>query len=70
MRRSNKGGRWLQSRGDRWVMELWEILVIDQLKLRIEGEVLSKQRRRQWHPTPVLLPGKAYGQSSLEGCSP
>ena len=26
--------------------------------------------RRQWHPTPVLLPRKSYGRSSLEGCSP
>ena len=26
--------------------------------------------RRQWHPTPVLLPGKSYGQRSLVGCSP
>ena len=26
-------------------------------------------RRRQWHPTPVLLPGKSHGQSSLVGCS-
>ena len=25
--------------------------------------------RRQWHPTPVLLPGKSHGQRSLEGCS-
>ena len=25
--------------------------------------------RRQWHPTPVLLPGKSYGQRSLVGCS-
>ena len=22
--------------------------------------------RRQWHPTPVLLPGKSHGQRSLE----
>ena len=28
------------------------------------------QQRRQWHPTPVLLPGKSHGQRSLEGCSP
>ena len=28
-----------------------------------------RQRRRQWHPTPVLLPGKSHGQRSLEGCS-
>ena len=26
-------------------------------------------RRRQWHPTPVLLPGKSHGWSSLVGCS-
>ena len=23
---------------------------------------------RQWQPTPVLLPGKSHGRSSLEGC--
>ena len=27
-------------------------------------------RRRQWHPTPVLLPGKSHGWRSLVGCSP
>ena len=26
--------------------------------------------RRQWQPTPVLLPGKSHGQRSLVGCSP
>ena len=26
--------------------------------------------RKQWHPTPVLLPGKSHGQRSLVGCSP
>ena len=26
--------------------------------------------RRQWHPTPVLLPGESHGQRSLAGCSP
>ena len=24
----------------------------------------------QWHPTPVLLPGKSRGRRSLAGCSP
>ena len=24
--------------------------------------------RRQWHPTPVLLPGKSHGWRSLVGC--
>ena len=33
---------------------------------------LSSQgfRRRQWHLTPVLLPGKSHGWRSLVGCSP
>ena len=26
--------------------------------------------RRQWYPTPVLLPGKSHGWRSLVGCSP
>ena len=26
-------------------------------------------RRRQWHPTPVLLPGKSHGWRSMVGCS-
>ena len=26
--------------------------------------------RRQWHPTPVLLPGKSHGWRSLLGGSP
>ena len=31
---------------------------------------LAIYRRRQWHPIPVLLPGKSHGRRSLEGCSP
>ena len=27
-------------------------------------------RRRQWQPTPVLLPGKSHGWKSLVGCYP
>ena len=30
----------------------------------------AEEQRRQWHPTPVLLPGKSHGQRSLVGCSP
>ena len=32
--------------------------------------ISSIQRRRQWHPTPVLLPGKSHGWRSLVGCNP
>ena len=34
------------------------------------GSFYAFFRRRQWHPTPVLLPGKSHGQRSLVGCSP
>ena len=30
----------------------------------------SNLQRRQWHPTPALLPGKSHGWRSLVGCSP
>ena len=30
----------------------------------------AQLRRRRWHPTPVLLPGKSHGRRSLVGCSP
>ena len=32
--------------------------------------LVTKLWRRQWHPTPVLLPGKSHGRRSLVGCSP
>ena len=31
--------------------------------------LLRVHRRKQWHPTPVLLPGKSHGRRSLVGCS-
>ena len=41
---------------------------------RINGHVfeqtLGDGRERQWHPTPVLLPGKSHGLRDLVGYSP
>ena len=37
---------------------------------QIRTHLLWKLWRRQWHPTPVLLPGKPPGRRSLVGCSP
>ena len=34
------------------------------------GQPRERELRRQWHPTPVFLPGKSHGWRSLEGCSP
>ena len=35
----------------------------------IYRDVVSYNRRRRWHPTPVLLPGKSHGRRRLVGCS-
>ena len=42
-------------------------VVFDPAQNRI---LLAQGWRRQWHRTPVLLPGKSHGWRSLEGCSP
>ena len=46
-----------------------QIYLKKQEKFQIKQPNLS-HRRRQWHPTPVLLPGESHGQRSLVGCSP
>ena len=38
--------------------------------LSILNIAVCNVRRRQWHPTLVLLPGKSHGRRSLVGCSP
>ena len=38
--------------------------------LTFKGVICLNNWRRQWHPTPVPLPGKSHGQRSLVGCSP
>ena len=63
--------------GQRWVRALWTEVEM-QIKegwgiMKCSGKFpLSSKAggRRQWHPTPVLLPGKSHGQRSLVGCSP
>ena len=63
----------------RWVILNWEwwgdiwqtletCLAVTQREKRY-WPLVSKWRR-QWQPTPVLLPGKSHGQRSLVGCSP
>ena len=37
--------------------------------LLLGRKVMTNLWRRQWHPTPVLLPGESQGQRSLVGCS-
>ena len=55
-------------------LEYWERLLSQKLKgyrLYHICKLTSKAaQRRQWHPTPVLLPGKSHGRGSLVGRSP
>ena len=54
------------------------IEVTDEIRNSIASELVQKNLkknrcmfwRRQWHPTPVLLPRKSHGRRSLVGCSP
>ena len=39
-------------------------------QLQVSLVSLHLNRRRRWHPTPVLLPRKSQGRRSLVGCSP
>ena len=46
------------------------LVVLLSIFLCISAFSMESVGRRQWHPTPVLLPGKSNGQRSLVGCSP
>ena len=56
---------------ERFYEDLQHLLEITHKKdvLFIIGDCNAK-RKRQWHPTPVLSPGKSDRQRSLVGCSP
>ena len=57
-----------------FVIKLWEkwlVWWICEMRTDFQNAVGSiVMWRRQWHPTPVLLPGKSHRRRSLVGCSP
>ena len=46
------------------------VRVLYQRGLHLQRFTFTRCLRRQWHPTPVLLPRKSHGWRSLEGYSP
>ena len=50
--------------GSQWQLQNWDLKLNGIKEHRLLGW------RRQWHPTPVLLPGKSHGRRSLVGCTP
>ena len=38
--------------------------------VKLIDPVFCLYRKRQWQPTPALLPGKSHGRRRLVGCSP
>ena len=44
----------------------WKFAQLNLFATHINRKTISTQ----WHPTPVLLPGKSHGRRSLVGCSP
>ena len=65
----------------RWGVVHWVLLVVGWWQVLYSSGFLCvsshylilprvSNQRRQWHPTPVLLPGKSHGRRSLVGCRP
>ena len=66
---SDREGRCAQKLGAALKEELGTARVVHS-DLRVTNTHASPARRRQGHPTPVLLPGECQGWRSPMGCSP
>ena len=51
-----------------WTVKKAEHRRIDAFEVWCWRRLLRVPWKRQWHPIPVLLPGKSHGRESLVGC--
>ena len=69
--RGSQGWDGRQGLGHTWPEKKSQLLEdIGENWISIMGDLRQSHGRRQWHLTPVLLPGKSHGRRSLVGCSP
>ena len=67
---------WIQAKSERHteacvvLSESWTQLSDWTTTMPVLASSLYSSGRKQWQPTPVLLPGESRGQRSLGGCSP
>ena len=66
LRKDNDGEFWYLTQGIRTHVAY----IRTSIQQTFMGCLIYARQRRQWHPTPVLLPGKSHGRGSLVGCSP
>ena len=59
---------WVRHWGEKWQSRL-DVCPYGSIGKTKLNDYRNAYRRRQWHPTPVLLPGKSRGRRRLEGCS-
>ena len=60
----------LQHQSFQWYWKSFNIFTCTQFLFMNSIKVDIIFWRRQWHPTPALLPRKSHGRRSLVGCSP
>ena len=63
------GRNQVDTTGDLVRVKNYRTKVYNNMNIHMHSPALAGGRR-QWHPTPVLLPGESHGQRSLVGCSP
>ena len=69
-RKDNPGNRRMDGWMDGWMGKSVESQWCRDTTEGTGAVAQGEMRRRPWHPTPVLLPGKSHGRRSLVGCSP
>ena len=62
----------VDGKGIEWNMDTCKSLGCspETITILLIGYTSIENWRRQWQPTPVLLPGKSHGWRSLVGCNP